>query len=217
MLYEYPSKAKFGKNIPKTKFYEKANINAKVKEKFVSQVSKIIWQYKLSSETINLSRTENIAEIQVFDIELKSEELDIEVLKAIDKSIPFPIVFQLKYNHQIQIKTAYKRVNESDKTKWIIDSYFSSKWYDFTYEKSPLPVVLNIEKLYEKIIENLMTIKISKNIPLQEKIENINRLEVLEKQYKQLKSKRDKEKQFNKKVECNSLLKDIKKEIELIK
>ena len=143
MLYEYPSKAKFGKNIPKTKFYEKANINAKVKEKFVSQVSKIIWQYKLSSETINLSRTEDISEIQVFDIELKSEELDIEVLKAIDKSIPFPIIFQLKYNNQIQIKTAYKRLNESDKTKWIIDSYFSSKWHDLTDEKSLLPVVLN--------------------------------------------------------------------------
>lgn len=53
--------------------------------------------------------------------------------------------------------------------------------------------------------------------PLKEKIENINGLESLEIQYKQLKSKRDKEKQFNKKVELNFLLKDIKKEIELIK
>lgn len=51
----------------------------------------------------------------------------------------------------------------------IIDSCFSSKWYDLTDEKSPLSVVLDIEKLYEKITENLMTTKISKNIPLKEK------------------------------------------------
>ena len=62
-----------------------------------------------------------------------------------------------------------------------------------------------------------MTTKISKNIPLKEKIENINRLESLEKQYKQLKSKRDKEKQFNKKVELNSKLKSIKEEITSLK
>ena len=142
---------------------------------------------------------------------------NIDVLRTIDKAIPFPTIFQLKYNDQLQIKSAYKRVSESDNSKWIVDSYFSTAWLPEDTQKQKLPIVLNLEKLYEEIIKSLMPIKLQENKPLKEQIEDVNKIQLLQKQYAQLKSKRDKEKQFNKKVELNKELKELKNKIQELK
>jgi hypothetical protein len=214
--YEYPLKTKFNKPIPKNKIYEKASINTALKDKIVKQIEKIIWLHKLSSTTLNLNATDSITEIQVFDIELKQDNLDEDVLRAIDRAIPFPIIFQLKKKDKVQIKSAYKRINESDTNKWIVDKYFSSPWIDISHPKEPIPTVLNLEKLYEVIIKELIPNITSTKKSLKEEVETHKELEKLNKLYEQLKAKRNKEKQFNKKVELNAQLKQIKSEIELL-
>jgi len=214
--YEYPLKTKFNKPIPKNKIYEKASINTALKDKIVKQIEKIIWLHKLSSTTLNLNATDSITEIQVFDIELKQDNLDEDVLRAIDRAIPFPIIFQLKKKDKVQIKSAYKRINESDTNKWIVDKYFSSPWIDISHPKEPIPTVLNLEKLYEVIIKELIPNITSTKKSLKEEVETHKELEKLNKLYEQLKAKRNKEKQFNKKVELNAQLKQIKSEIKLL-
>lgn len=215
--FEYPIKTKFNKLIPKNKIYEKASINTALKDKIVKQIEKIVWLHKLSATTLNLNATDKITEIQVFDIELREDNLDEDVLKAIDKAIPFPIVFQLKKNDKVQIKSAYKRASESDTSKWIVDKYFSSPWIDNSHLKEILPTVLNLEKLYEVIIKELMPNITSAKKSLKEEIETHKELEKLEKLYEQLKAKRAKEKQFNKKVELNTELKVLKNQISALK
>lgn len=214
--YEYPLKTKFNKPIPKNKIYEKASINTALKDKIVKQIEKIIWLHKLSSTTLNLNATDSITEIQVFDIELKQDNLDEDVLRAIDRAIPFPIIFQLKKKDKVQIKSAYKRINELDTNKWIVDKYFSSPWIDISHPKEPIPTVLNLEKLYEVIIKELIPNITSTKKSLKEEVETHKELEKLNKLYEQLKAKRNKEKQFNKKVELNAQLKQIKSEIKLL-
>lgn len=215
--FEYPIKTKFNKLIPKNKIYEKVSINTALKDKIVKQIEKIVWLHKLSATTLNLNATDKITEIQVFDIELREDNLDEDVLKAIDKAIPFPIVFQLKKNDKVQIKSAYKRASESDTSKWIVDKYFSSPWIDNSHLKEILPTVLNLEKLYEVIIKELMPNITSAKKSLKEEIETHKELEKLEKLYEQLKAKRAKEKQFNKKVELNTELKVLKSQISKLK
>jgi hypothetical protein len=215
--FEYPIKTKFNKLIPKNKIYEKVSINTALKDKIVKQIEKIVWLHKLSATTLNLNATDKITEIQVFDIELREDTLDEDVLKAIDKAIPFPIVFQLKKNDKVQIKSAYKRASESDTSKWIVDKYFSSPWIDNSHLKEILPTVLDLEKLYEVIIKELMPNITSVKKSLKEEIETHKELEKLEKQYQQLKAKRTKEKQFNKKVELNTELKVLKNQISALK
>ena len=82
MLFDYPTKARFGRKIPKSKLYENASVNTKLKDKFVNQIEKIVWQYKLAPETTNLGATDNVPEIQVFAIYLKGDEID-DVLQLI--------------------------------------------------------------------------------------------------------------------------------------
>ena len=59
-MIAYPAKAEVGRVIPKTKFYEHAAVNSRLKDLFVKQVEQITWQYKLAAETINLLAKDDV-------------------------------------------------------------------------------------------------------------------------------------------------------------
>ncbi|MFZ4504556.1 MAG: DUF4391 domain-containing protein, partial [Methylovulum sp.] len=87
-LFHYPNAATLGRKLPKNKIYEHAKPSTAVRELFVSQVDKIIWQYKLAPETVNLPAKPNVPEIQIFTLALKTPELSEDVLRCIDQAIP---------------------------------------------------------------------------------------------------------------------------------
>ena len=219
MLYEYPKKTKFGKLVAKNKIYEHANASTALKDKFVNQIDKIIWANKLAPETMNLESSDTVPEIQVFDVKLKVKDLSEELLKSIDKVIPFPIIFQLYYEDKIKIKAAYKRPSDADKNRWVVESYFETEWLDVDSPKEALPVVLNLTNLYEKMLKVLMP-KITEHAihtSIKEQVSHLERYRTKEKEYEKLKVKRDKEKQFNRKAEFNTQLKSLKIELDKLK
>lgn len=219
MLYEYPKQTKFGKLVAKNKIYEHTNASTALKDKFVNQIDKITWAHKLAPETINLESSESVPEIQIFDVKLKVKDLSEELLKSIDKVIPFPIIFQLYYEDKIKIKAAYKRPSDADKAKWVIESYFETEWLDIDSPKEALPVALNLTKLYEQMIQALMpNIKgYSADVSIKDQVTHIQLYKSKEKEYEKLKAKRDKEKQFNRKAELNKQLKSLQKELDDLK
>ena len=217
MLYNYPKQAHFGKMIAKSKIYEHANLTTALKDKFVSQIEKITWQYKLASATINLQATSSVPEIQIFDIRLKGDDLDESLLKVIDKAIPFPIFYQVYRGNEIKVKAAYKRPSDADKNRWVVESYFESEWLTFDTPKEPLPVALDLGKLYEQMMKALLPKELLDSVAQQTAIKKqvalVEKIKAKERAYDKLKAKRDKEKQFNRKAELNSQLKELKKEI----
>lgn len=215
-VFQYPEKAYFNRTIPKTKFYENANFNKSVKDAFVSQIQHIIWAYKLSPETINLSATKSLLEIQVFNIHLKEPDLSEGVLLSIDKAIPHPIIFQLIYDQQLKVIATYKRSNEADETKWVVDQYYSSGWISSQEQlqlRKPLPMALNLSGLYEQMLKELIPIKAKNGENIREQSARLK--EVMQKQteIKKLEADISKEKQFNRKVEMNAQLKILQKQI----
>jgi len=218
--FDFPAKARFGRMVAKGKIYEHAKPTVALKNKFVSQIEKIAWQYKLSPETINLKASDVVPEIQVFNILLKEAELDEGVLRTIDKGIPFPIYFQLIYAGKVKAKAAYKRPSESDGKKWLVETYFESDWVSLDTPLQPLPIALDLEKLYALMLKSLMPHDVVEHVPsgnMEKQVAWIKALQSKEKAYERLKAKRDKEKQFNRKVELNQQLKQIKQDIEHIK
>jgi hypothetical protein len=87
-LFDYPKAAAFGRVVPKSKIYEHGNANTALKDLFVTRVEQIVWRFKLAPETVNLAATKAVTEIQVFEIAMKSGDLDEEVLAAMDKADP---------------------------------------------------------------------------------------------------------------------------------
>ena len=216
MLFDYPTKARVANKLPKSKLYENASVNTKLKDKFVNQIEKIVWQYKLAPDTLNLDATNKVPEIQIFDIFLKTKEVDQALLEVIDKAIPLPIIFQIHKGNKVKIKAAYKRPSESANNKWVIESYFESEWLDKYSTKQPMPQALDLGKLYEQILKSLMPVEITSSKTTQtidEQVGIINQINSLQKELDKLNSKYKKEKQRNRQFEINKQIKLKQKEL----
>lgn len=217
LTYTFPAKALVNRPIPKNKFYEHASISRSVKDAFVSQIQQITWAYKLSPETTNLAAVKGLFEIQVFNIQLKTLELDNGVLLSIDKSIPHPIFYQLFFEDKMRVAIAYKRMNESDDAKWVIEQYLSSQWLkmaEVEQLKTPLPIALNLGGLYEQMLKALMPIPANEGENIKAQTERLSQITQKQKEIAQLQSKMRNEKQFNRKVEMNNQLKSLQQQLE---
>lgn len=213
-LFEYPKQAAFNRVLPKSKIYEYAKPGQAVRNRFVSQADKIIWQYKLAPETINLPARPGVPEIQIFTIVLKTEELGEDVLRCIDKAIPFPIFYQLHFEKRIKIMAAYKRPSDADASKWVVDAYFETPWQSIDTERSELPVTLDMAGLYEQMLRTLMPLPVRPGEPLKAQVERIERIRIKESECRKMEASLNKEKQFNRKVELNAILRTLKNELQ---
>lgn len=155
-LFNWPKAAAFDRVVPKSRIYEHAGVDSVLKERFVQQVEQINWAYKLAPETVNLPANKGVAEIQVFRIALKSPILDLEVLRAIDKAIPFPLIYELAHGGRVRMVAAWKRVSEAGATPKVVGRYFESAWQHDNTPRLSLPVAVDMAGLYERLLSSLV-------------------------------------------------------------
>ena len=215
--YNFPETAAFGRILAKNKIYEHAKPNHKIKDLFIREIEKIIWAYKLSPTTTNLPAGDGVQEIQIFNIALKNGVLSHNVLQTIDRAIPSPILFELKYKGKIKYTAAYKKSHETGKNKEMGSSYFQSDWIREDSPISELPVVLNMGALYRAFFKAIIPIPFRKGETLAELILRVDQLQIKERDTDRLKNRIRKEKQFNRRVELNRLLNELKDEIEVLR
>lgn len=213
-LFNYPRQAAFNRALPKSKIYTYAKPSRVVRERFVDEVDKIVWKYKLSHETINLPGTRSVPEIQVFGVFQRTEELNESVLRTIDRAISFPILFELSFKGRIKITAAYKRPSDADSAKWVLDAYFGSEWFPEETPREALPVALNLGALYEQMLRRLMPISARPGESLKAQVERINNIRSKELECTRLEQRLSREKQYNRKVELNRELRTCKEELE---
>ena len=220
-LIAYPKQAAFGRVLPKNKIYEHSGANTRVKDLFVEQVEQIVWQYKLSPETINLPARPSVPEIQIFSIQLKTAELHWDVLRCIDGAVPFPIIFELNQGEgdraQTQVVAAYKRPSmssrEADASNWVQSGYFATNWLPATDERSSLPLGIDMAVLYESLLQRLIPLSTRPQETLADLVARVDLVATRQREVETVASKLAKEKQFNRKVEINALLRQLKNEL----
>ncbi len=214
VLFDYPKSAAFGRMLPKNKIYEHGSPSAAVKALFVRQVERIIWQYKLAPETINIDSTGAVHEIQIFRIDLRTSELKKDVLYCIDRAINFPIIFELYYEEQVKSIASYKRPSEADSSKWVLSDYFETFWMASRTPRTPLPIVLDLEILYAHLLTPLMPFQARSGEGLQTFVARMELIRSGQREVEKCESRLRKEKQFNRKVEINADLRALKQELE---
>ena len=190
--------------LPKIKIYTNAKPSKLVKAKFVSQIGEIVWKYKLSPETTNLPARDGFTEIQVFEIALKEPELDSGVLIAIDKAIPYPILYRLLYKGRVKRVAAYKRPAADNSDKWLTETYFETDWTDAIVPAIPLPVALDLKVLYEQMLFAYIDLPPRTGENLDVLVERIRMIRKCRRDLRALEAKMNSEKQFNRKVELNA-------------
>jgi hypothetical protein len=217
-LFAYPKQAEFGRVLPKNKIYEHSGANTRLKDLFVEQVDQIVWRYKLAPETINLAAKPGVPEIQVFAIQLKTGELHSDVLRCIDSAVQFPIVFELTQGRgadaQTQVVAAYKRPSDADSGNWVCSEYFESGWMPATSARVPLPLALDLGGLYELLLHRLVPIAPRTQEPLRNLVARTEAVMTKAKEVAKTEASLAKEKQFNRKVEINSNLRQLRAELE---
>lgn len=155
VLYQFPASATVNRAIPKNKLYQQGNANTKLKQLFVDDVSQIIWAYKLSASTLNIQSNTDLQEVQIFRLISKHGDINLSIIKYIDKLIPTPIIFEVVHEDRVKVIATYKRASQSDQSKVVTDQYYESDWLSDS-ERQPLPVVLNLSDLYNHLIELLL-------------------------------------------------------------
>ncbi|MBI1492440.1 DUF4391 domain-containing protein [Halocynthiibacter styelae] len=216
-LYDYPKTALLKRVVPKTRIYERVQATTALKDKFVAQVDQITWRVKLAPETINLPATKSVPEIQIFRVALKTDTVQDDVLKAIDRAIPFPIVFELEYDQKNQVAAAHKRPSEAETDKWVISDYLRSNWLPADVPRTTLPVALNLGVLYEQILTALMPIVPQTAESLGARMDRAHALKTKEREISQLKSKLKRETQFNIKMTLHGQLREAQADFEHLK
>lgn len=195
-MLDIPKKCYVNKFLPKKLFYEKIAISPSVKEDFTNQVDRITWLYKISPDTIGVSKTNNVEEIEVFQLDLKEKIIPKNVIKVITKGIPYKILFLLKYNEEYCYLLK-------------VDDIYNLEWnkeinIDFN--------AINLEVLYENIVKTIIDKKDDdRNFEII--IEEKNRIDDLNKKKINLRNKIKSEKQFDRKIELNQKLQQLKKEL----
>ena len=212
-----PQTTEFNKRIPKQKFYEQIDVTPALKRFFVEQIRLIYWRNKLAPTTMNVAAGEQVTEIEVFEIRLNTPTLDESVLRQIDREIPYHILFVLEYEGKYQAWVGYKEAAESGKNAFKVSRYYHTDW--LTESELPVKVEgLNIDIIYENFVRQIAgdAFQSTSADSLKESVEKDERRQLLTKQLDTLQAKLRKEKQFNKQVQINSEIKNIRKELEKI-
>lgn len=215
VLYGWPSQAKFGRVVPKSKFYEHTHVTSTQRERFVTEIQRITWGYKLAENTINLAGDAVIPEIQVFQIECKGDDVSDAVLAVIDKAIPFPIIFEIVRespdNRTVRTAAVPKQATAASPK---ISSYVSTEWQPTDAPRQPLPTAISLPGLYISLLAPMLPVMVRPGENVGQIAARLQAVQKLEKEIATLERKLRTEPQFNRKVELRRTLKTKQAELE---
>lgn len=214
-MFGLPENTSFGKLVPKNKFYEKLNIDKKLERSFIDQIASIRWLHKLSADTLNVEKGGTVEEVEVFLIKLKTSEIDLNVLRQMDRQLHYHLIFILELEGQYQLWTGFKE--ESTNTAFKVGNYYHTDWV--TEQSFSLRIDgLNMDTIYENLVRQIAgdTLAQENSESLKETVERQAAREKLEKDIEKLRAKIRKEKQFNRQVDLNKQLKALLKEMEML-
>lgn len=214
-MFGFPDSTEFNKRIPKQKFYENIEVSSSLRRVFVEQIKIVYWRNKLAVSTLNIASGESVTEIEVFEVRLTEPILEETVLRQIDKEIPYHILFILTCDGKAQAWIGYKEAAASGNNAFKINRYYHTEWIP---ENELLFSIdgLNMDAVYENLVRQIAgeILQTNPNERLKDSVERDEGRRRLEKQIAALESKLNKEKQLNRRMEYNTELKKLRKELE---
>ena len=204
-MIAFPSTAHVGKTMPKETFYRQLNLSPELKEKFVSDVRRITMEYVLTAESINVDKSDELAEILVLTIQLKKQEFDNRIVETIARQNKHKLVFLLTYEDQQQL------------------ALYSSKLYKTSWmpaEEMKLEARgQNIPAIWEGFVEQIALTEekpAAAPMSIEERLRRQEQTAKLRKDMEKLEAKTRKEIQPKKKFELYQQVQALKKQLEEI-
>ena len=196
-----PKSTEVNRRVAKEKLYANSHIPPQLREAIKDHVEAIYWRNKLAESTFNVSAGEAVTEIQVFELQLRQRGLEKRVLSAISKSIPYKILFVLTY--------------EDDAQLWIDaeGELYNTGWQPLSDYQIAFSG-LNLDAVYENLARQIAGGRLGTGEGIGDAVGRDKQRQKLERDIAALEKKLLRERQFNKQVELNIKIKNLRHELE---
>lgn len=206
-MIEFPAATAVHKRLPKEAFYKHLPLTKILKEKFVSDVDRIVVENSFTKENLNLASDAEIKEIMLLSISLKKQEFDGKVIEAIARQNPHKLVFLLSFEDQQQLAVYH---NKLYCTLWMAHDEIALKLRGYSLDEIWDSFIEQIA-LYEERAEE------TADLPIEDRLAIQNQILKLEKQIDKTENAMWKEQQPKKKFELHTRLREYQKKLEDLK
>ena len=227
MNFNLPESTTFNRRVPKQKFYENCAVSAVLKRSFVDEITAVWWRNKLAATTLNLAKGAVVTEIEVFEIELANGHLNEEVLRQMDRMIPYHLLFVLTFENRAQAWIGYKEASGTGANAFKVSRYYHTDWMPREVLRFSL-AGLTLDEVYENLVRNihaasqpaqtgrdgLRAVAWREDLPISANIARDTARARLEKQIAALEKRARAEKQPKKKFDFVQIIKKLKAELE---
>ncbi|MEQ8693050.1 MAG: DUF4391 domain-containing protein [Pseudomonadales bacterium] len=243
-----PNSCSLDKPVFKKLFLDNCVLDATDKKCLKDDILRVRWLYTLKPSTINIAAygddIREYPEVAVLHVELNNPNRVTRIAHFINRSIPYPLVLlftsEMDGHASMSISLADKRINQTDKEKWVLEDSVNSGWLNFADQSASESDFLNSLKVstlpftdfwrfYQALIERVIAINCAfhsgdfkLDVPGSSdqgagRLEKLRELEKLDVQKSELANKLKKEKQMGRQVELNTNVKNINDRIAEIK
>lgn len=200
----FPGSAVIRRNMPKEAFYKNLQLSREIRNKFVSDVQRIVMEYKLAPETINIEPGHDVAEILVLSLELKKAALDYRIIENIARQNAHKLLFLIKHGDKGQLAVYMSKLYKTD---WMLLA-------DLKLETRGL----DLDKVWDGFVEQIALKNIkwgmqNSELSLEEKLRRHEVILRLQKEIDRLERLSRNEKQPKKRFELYTQLQDLKKRL----
>lgn len=233
------------KKLDKKMFYDYADLNKKEKDVITKYIDRIELAYLLTPSTINIqpfiNEDTHYEGVMFIAVRLREEAAEKQVAiveEVIHGALPNPVVIVFHLKENLLVSTCMKRLNKVDKSSVVLGDIHRTSWlnleHDYQLQNQFIKTIhvsnLNFNNFYVFYKDIDLAVEADQNAETtgsyhierdhqkheqQQKI--IQQIKNLELEVIKLKSAIKKETQFNKKVELNVKIQQIRNHIDQIK
>lgn len=171
-MIDFPTATAVHRRLPKEAFYKHLPLTKVLKDKFVSDVDRIMVENSLTKENLNLTADSEVKEILLLSITLKKQEFDGKVIEAIARQNPHKLVFLLVFEDSRQLALYHSKLY---RTQWMDAAEVDLKPQGFSLDEIWDGFTEQIA-LYEERAEKTDSLSMDDRLKLQEEILKLEKL-----------------------------------------
>lgn len=201
------------RQIAKKRFLQELSLGSPARRSLDDDVHAIYWTASLKEASLHLPPGKEVTEIEVFTLALRQPRIDEALLTAIDRAIPYHILYLLTYEERTQAWISYKETAQANEA-FRVEKYYHTDWQ----AAEELPLALRGTSL-DEVYENLVRAIAGERLRLQggslrTAVQEDEQRAAIEKEIAALTKKRNREKQLNRKMELNARIKKLRRALQ---
>ena len=214
-ILNFPSTTIVNKPVPKNAFYGRSN-DSSLREFLTREFESIVWLYKLAPATLNVEDGEYVHEIDVFYCRMKEDKYSIKPFCTMDELLPRHTVFIIEYGGKFDLLMHHKEMSVvHGEQNWKCG--VSELKRDIRIDADTLNIQgQSMDAVYNGLLSQISGLSASTKEEYKAQVDLRKQIENIQKQIMTLQKRIKAEKQFNRQIELNTEVRQLRKEIKLL-